>query len=257
MTASIAQHFMTRGAGNGFTSCLQKVDVSNFDFWTTLSGVSKVSPTTSDALIQESYILAMNLFWNMEKTSFTATTVGTSGTHLAFIENPKERVCESSLYNFVDITSDGGGQTTLYIRMWLRIVRMYNGVTTDEVNFVGYGLKSDPYDSGIRYSTSWFLQGFQREASSVRATISSYTDDHTFESSSSPHPGSQTIAQDIAYTTVSGLNVIGWAYARWRTAGITTAPAADATAMTASNDDSSFSLTSIDFYAYQLNPPTP
>ena len=255
MTAPISQHFMTRGAGNGFTSCLQKVRVSNFDFWTTLSGVSKVSPTTSDALIQESYILAMNLFWNMEKTSFTATTVGTSGTHLAFIENPKERVCESSLYNFVDITSDGGGQTTLYIRMWLRIVRMYNGVTTDEVNFVGYGLKSEPYDSGIRSSTEWGLEGLRSDSSLIRATISSYTDDNTFESS--PYPVFETIAQDIAYTTVSGLNVIGWVYARWRTAGITTAPAADATAMTASNDDSSFSLTSIDFYAYQLNPPTP
>ena len=255
MTAPIAQHFMTRGAGNGFPFCLQKVDVSNFDFWTTLSGVSKLSPTTSDALIQESHISAMSLFWNMEKTSFTATTVDASQTHLAFIENPKERVCESSLYKRVRMTNDAGSQEALDIEMLLRIVRMYNGVTTDEVNFVGYGLKSEPYDSGIRRSTGWFLQGLLSEASLVRATISSYTDDNTFESS--PHPGFQTIAQDMAYTTVSGLNVIGWAYARWRTAGITTAPAADATAMTASNDDSSFSLTSIDFYAYQLNPPTP
>ena len=241
--------FNSSGAGNGFPSCLEKVDVSNFDFWTTLSGVSKSSPTTSDALIQESYISAMSLFWTMEKTSFTATTVEASQTDLAFTENPKERVCNSSLYKRVRMTNDAGSQEALDIEMLLRIVRMYNGVTTDEVNFVGYGLKSDPYDSGIRRSTSWFLQGLKSDSSSVRATISSYTDDNTFESSSSLPPGFQTIAQDIAYTTVSGLNVIGWAYARWRTAGITKAPAADATAMTASNDDSSFSLTSIDFYA--------
>ena len=255
MTAPISQHFMTRGAGNGFTSCLQKVYVSNFDFWTTLSGVSKVSPTTSDALIQESYILAMNLFWNMEKTSFTATTVEASQTHLAFTENPIERVCNSDMFNRVIMTNDATSQTAIYIEMLLRIVRMYNGVTTDEVNFVGYGLKSEPYDSGIRSSTEWGLEGLRSDSSLIRATISSYTDDNTFESS--PYPVFETIAQDIAYTTVSGLNVIGWVYARWRTAGITTAPAADATAMTASNDDSSFSLTSIDFYAYPLNPPTP
>jgi hypothetical protein len=241
--------FNSSGAGNGFPSCLEKVDVSNFDFWTTLSGVSKSSPTTSDALIQESYISAMSLFWTMEKTSFTATTVEASQTDLAFTENPKERGCNSNMFNQVNITNDAGSQTALYIEMQVKIVRMYKDVTTDEVNFVGYGLKSDPYDSGIRRSTSWFLQGLKSDSSSVRATISSYTDDNTFESSSSLPQGFQTIAQDIAYTTVSGLNVIGWAYARWRTDGITTAPAADATAMTASNDDSSFSLTSIDFYA--------
>ena len=66
-----AESFNALGYGNGFMSCLTKVDVSGKNFWTTLSGVNKDSPTTSDALIEESRRLAMLFYWNSYQLNIT------------------------------------------------------------------------------------------------------------------------------------------------------------------------------------------
>jgi len=78
-----ATEFTALGAGNGFPSCLQRIDVDNFNYWTTLSGVNKDAPTVTDALIEESLVLAMELYWNTHKligeVSANRTVSGATG----------------------------------------------------------------------------------------------------------------------------------------------------------------------------------
>ena len=144
------QHFMSRGVGNGFTSCLAKVNVSGFDFWTTLSGVNKDSPTTSDALISESLVNAMKLFWNynghsvdvdlggiqtltidIEQGDFDSLSGGT-----APFES-KDRVCANN-WDVDRVEDPEFGDRHISLR--IDPIRMYNGLTDDEDNFVGYGM---------------------------------------------------------------------------------------------------------------------
>lgn len=146
-----AQKFMSRGRGNGFPFCPEKVDVSGFDFWTTLSGVNKDSPTTSDALISESRENAMKLFWNYNghtvdfPTSFNEATLiidieqgdFDSGSSTAPFE-PKSRVCRTNGWSFgKDEDPEFGDQ---FILTEIDPIRMYNGSTDNEDNFVGYGM---------------------------------------------------------------------------------------------------------------------
>lgn len=152
--------FAALGAGNGFSFCPLKVNVADYDYWTTLSGVNKNNPETSDSLIAESLQLAMQLFWNFNglsmEDSFTTPDGSYSDTWsvdmeagvdefevMYFIKSdfagsdsnenktPRERVC----YKIFGVYQEYG-----FAFFTVNIVRMYNGVTTDEGNFVGYGL---------------------------------------------------------------------------------------------------------------------
>ena len=173
-----AESFNALGYGNGFMSCLTKVDVSGKDFWTTLSGVNKDSPATSDALIEESRRLAMLFYWNSYQLNITTysyyddgisveiydpfpppTPVAintveykwdrSAGENVAGEFTPKSRVCDIDdyivLYDFYE------GPIDRRERVWFspyNVIRMYNGATTNEDNFVGFGLGS----RAIRYS---------------------------------------------------------------------------------------------------------
>jgi hypothetical protein len=158
-----AEQFTAFGVGNGFTACLTKIDVSSEDKWTTLSGVNKGSPTTSDALIAESLQLAMELFWNLNGFGGSSHKEGTiqptedvtltldmyaedyeytnwhktvGGVDADVNKEPEERVCYGSFR---------AGKLDPFFGFWdtigldVKIRRMYNGVTTNEDNFVGYG----------------------------------------------------------------------------------------------------------------------
>ena len=111
----VADKFTALGAGNGFPECLQRVDVDNFNYWTTLSGVNKDAPTVTDALVKDSLVLAMELYWNTHKligeVSSNRTVSGATGyprivTNAAVSKRnsgddsfelpPKDRVCANS-----------------------------------------------------------------------------------------------------------------------------------------------------------------
>jgi len=166
-----ATPFTALGAGNGFPACLTKVNVADrgdgspYDYWTTLSGWSKVSTPADDAAkatsISESLQLAMKLFWNfnglsMEDSGTTPNGHSYSDTWSVDMEagvgefevmyfikiglpysvsnenkTPRERVCYKIF---------GAYQEYGFAFFTVNIVRMYNGVTTDESNFVGYGV---------------------------------------------------------------------------------------------------------------------
>ena len=163
-----ATSFTALGAGNGFPFCPSKVNVADrgdgspYEYWTTLSGWSKVSTPANDAAkatsIDESLTLAMKIFWNYNglsaldeytveggsSSSYTSTidmdggeygTVSFRGNGFSSSENkaPNERVCYNS-FRAEDVDE------VLFFD--IKIIRMYDGITTDESNFVGYGIRS-------------------------------------------------------------------------------------------------------------------
>jgi hypothetical protein len=173
----IAQKFKALGAGNGFPFCLNKIDVSDrgdgepFDYWVTLGGFKKTDEgSPSQAQIDLSLRNAMKLFWNINKLEGSVTDeedtilVNPGDLTIANLDidaedygsltvngsdfsnypsstfEPKDRVCSQ---NFVVEKNQGDApfQSGLYfyLNMEPAVFRMYDGSTTDEDNFVGYG----------------------------------------------------------------------------------------------------------------------
>ena len=153
-----ATSFTARGRGNGFSFCPAKVDVSGYDNWVTLGGVSSGSAT--QAQINTSLVNAMKLYWNLYSAtaSFTATwsTVNLSfdkslANHQYVITpEPRRRLCEgitqpaqsSTGMTEAEYDQTGGvGCGTSGSFKIFNPVRMYNGSTSNTSNFVGYGIR--------------------------------------------------------------------------------------------------------------------
>ena len=206
----MATPFTALGAGNGLPACLTKVNVADrgdgnpYDYWTTLSGWSKVSTPADDAAkatsISESLTLAMKIFWNYNgcsaldeyinpdgsSSSYTSTidmdggeygTVLFRGNGFSSSENkaPNERVCYNS-FRAEDVDE------VLFFD--IKIIRMYNGITTDESNFVGYGISDDIA----------FLFGAYSELYIRSALDEGFAEDEVVE-----------------YITIDGFDFIAWA----------------------------------------------
>lgn len=205
-----ATPFTALGAGNGFPFCPPKVNVADrgdgspYEYWTTLSGWSKVSTPADDAAkaasIDESLQLAMKLFWNFNglsvanngtysngsSFSYTSTidmdggeyeTVLFRGNGFSSNENkaPNERVC----YNYFRV-----GDVDEVLFFGIGIIRMYDGITTDESKFVGYGISGDIA----------FLFGVYSELY-IRSTL-----DEGFAAD-----------EVVEYITIDGFDFIAWA----------------------------------------------
>ena len=160
-----ATEFTALGAGNGFPSCRTKVDVDDYDYWTTLSGVNKDSPATSDALILESLELAMMIYWNLDSISCSADAFPLDLVDGLFLDEdiqlrkptgfaykvdydtydaltPVERVCYLSQPQTLYDDSNTFFRAVRAL-VGLRVVAMYN-----EGEFVGYGAgRVEPNDS--------------------------------------------------------------------------------------------------------------
>ena len=161
--------FMSDGVGNGFPYCAEKVDVSGYDYWTTLGGYNK---DDADALIEptgiaESLEKAMKLYWNynghsVEFADLSPETltidieqgVFENGSDAAPFE-PRDRICKTSGWDFDQTNYPEGGDETI----WADIspIRMYNGSTDNEDNFVGYGIfgRADVFDSPFLATNEW------------------------------------------------------------------------------------------------------
>jgi hypothetical protein len=147
-----ADSFAALGKGNGFPSCLDKLDVSPYDYWITLGGFKESdggSPTTTQ--INNSLINAMKLVWNCYSFSWTATS---DAGEIASFDNdannefrePFENVCHG---NFIGIglyqeakNSDDQIVARVQFSSIAKIHRFYNGDETNENNFIGYGIKA-------------------------------------------------------------------------------------------------------------------
>ena len=175
---SKAEEFIAFGAGNGLNVCASRLDVSTFDNWTTFSGVTNSSPNASKKQIEKSIAIAAKYFWNTESFDISgigynldsessqtfSEKVTLNRFKLDLVEyayedqgpfEPRLRCVagrafpaynpdvpdpdaeryyyevQNEIYDF----ADGG---PIFNPSPL-IVRMYNGSTNDEGNFVGYG----------------------------------------------------------------------------------------------------------------------
>jgi len=247
----IATPFTALGAGNGFASCLSKVDVSSYDYWTTFSGVNKDSPATSDLLIAESIQLGMKLYWNgfscvapsratfsserepplpYESSSVSYLDVSSHST-----AEPMKRVCGKFISASDSQTSSPSGRTNCQLFLAIDApVRMYNGDITDEDNFVGIG-----YGMGSPVNT----RGSSSARANTRVTIVGHLDE-------SP---STTGTYDYAYVEVGGMHFVCEALAKGNvseTANAANLTASAAATVSVNTHTSNSSITSIDFYTY-------
>jgi hypothetical protein len=166
-----AKPFSTNGAYNGFPSCFQKVDVSEFDYWTTFSGHNKDSVgSPSQSSIDRSVQLAGKLFWNLYRVtcsvgladdpSTLVEQVTVSGWDAFSLEpepdpiEPSGRVCEGPITRggdlqpvLADVSLGQGGQFTT-----AAFSRMYDGDTSDETKFVGIGSAQIEWADGVARS---------------------------------------------------------------------------------------------------------
>tara|TARA_R110002167_G_scaffold337979_1_gene545521 strand:+ start:1900 stop:2679 length:780 start_codon:yes stop_codon:yes gene_type:complete len=188
--APTATPFTSLGVGNGFASCAGKVNVKDFDYWTTLSGVNKDDPDASDELIKESLNLAMKLFWNLNGitgkagySSAPAITVdldegldeGFDGASWYEVNTdpqeyvtdvnklPHERVCYSEWSAYTGFEVEDGVPSD-GVRMAVNIYRMYDGDISSETNFVGYG------GASFAWVSPWDFTSFSLSSSVISDT---------------------------------------------------------------------------------------
>ena len=210
---------------NGFPFVPSKVDVSGFDYWTTLGGTQKGNAATAEE-IALSHDNAVKFYWNTYGLNYTRESdVGgdASGSINVVDDNsnqtalgpgeelpsvtPKDRDTvnefRSQTANLTEGTGVAFGYPSTDFYVGLRstasttpIVKMYNGVTTGEANFVGFGVRSnytsflsggafpEPPDSGIfapfTDSAGMFnyfvCQSYVDEVASTNASSYGYTD---------------------------------------------------------------------------------
>jgi hypothetical protein len=138
-----AQHFASRGVGNGFPFCFSSYDIKpeldagTLDKWTTFSGHTLTSAPTQ-ASITASFDAAAKLYWNLSGVDFDGVSIYTSGSTFAdginTLNEPKGRACpfgvsEQEIYGSgLSQIFAGYGATNFTIQ------KLYYGET-----FLGYG----------------------------------------------------------------------------------------------------------------------
>jgi len=214
-----ATPFAALGKGNGFKRCLPKTDVSVYDHFEPL--------TLSQA---------MNFIWNVSgaTTSFlssiskTLVEDGTTEINYTFNKNsngaytvtpePVERTCGNNIYidpveYVVGMTeseleeTDGAGcngRSKLSDAFFgvLNVVRMYNGSTNNESNFVGYGIPE------IYSATAGSTHNDGALTVSANIKISSYMDGESESGTDGVGTGQVSIyRRQASVLNINGMNV--------------------------------------------------
>ena len=129
----VAEKFKALGAGNGFPHCLEKVNVSGYFQYKTL---------TLDQ--------AVFLYWNVASATATASSQFEGGLESVsigptdLIKEPKNRGTNIGVSSRVEFETDPdqlGGGSVAYVGVGVKIpdvYRIYQGSTGDENNFLGY-----------------------------------------------------------------------------------------------------------------------
>tara|TARA_R110000796_G_C14456386_1_gene424010 strand:+ start:114 stop:953 length:840 start_codon:yes stop_codon:yes gene_type:complete len=249
-----ATSFTALGRGNGFSFCPAKVDVSGYDNWVTLGGVSSGSAT--QAQINTSLVNAMKLYWNLYSATASFTATWTDG-NLSFDKSlanhqyvitpePRRRLCEgitqpaqsSTGMTEAEYDQTGGvGCGTFGSFKIFHPVRMYNGSTSNTSNFVGYGIRDLFNGSAL----GDHLEG----VASVNATVkvSSYLNGTTGSGSNESPVGSGNFS--YFDRTASILNLSGIPFRSFSSAGaLTNANSAFSKTLSSSANSASASGTS-------------
>lgn len=254
-----AEEFTALGAENGFSQCLTKQNVlerrsgqGEYYQWTTLSGFNKDSTAEmpTEEQIADSLVLAMKLFWNIYEIKGSATAFdsfpepdpweGTAQvTNASTDKEPNTLACKEKNV-ILDTNEDGSGDPYYFsveasIGCNIKPIRMYKGDTTDEDNFIGYGVVPQVVPEQ-RAISSW---AGSDDTPQVFVSLDSFQ----FEDVSTYD------YYDSAYVEVSGMHFVCFAgtYNNVSTPII----AADMSASTSGTGYAfSASITSLDFYTY-------
>jgi hypothetical protein len=213
-----ATPFIALGKGNGFKSCIPKTDVSVYDHF---------EPLTLGQ--------AMNFIWNVSgaTTSFlssiskTLVQDGTTEIDYTFNKNsngaytvtpePVERTCGNNLdidpieyvvemtESELDETDGAGcqGRSKFHDALLgnLTVVRMYNGSTDNESNFVGYGIPE------LYSSTAQSAHNDGALSVSANINISSYMDGQSESGTDGAGTGEVSIYRRKALVlNINGIN---------------------------------------------------
>ncbi len=269
----ITTKFMSDVAGNGFPFCSTKVDVSGYDYWTTLSGWSKVSEPADDAAkaasIAVSRELAMKLYWNW----YSANITGSSASFLESDDWPGGPTSNSGSLSIIeddgsffvakppiDRICNGGAKArakdSTYVIANVRLtgfLRFYNGSIDNEDNYVGIGYVPSSLGSNFLISV---IADITFTGATVRLHSAVTIEEEFFE----------PIIGETAYTTISGMHFVCVALAsatavtgdatRTRTPDAANASSSASrsrsitTPAATQQSDSSAKINSLDFYTY-------
>lgn len=174
-----AEAFHATAKRNGFPFCLEKINVADdgtgspYDWWSTLGGITDTNvgsqtPEQKKEKIALSFENAYNLYWRTYALNYSLSSSGSGDNSGSIdVENdnanqlavppgvvPRDRLCENEFESVTFSTSDGYGvafgypSTDFYVGFRSTpsanpIVKMYDGATSNESNFVGYGVKSN------------------------------------------------------------------------------------------------------------------
>jgi hypothetical protein len=274
--------FMSDGMGNGFPFCLSKFDVTSYfdelseeyrayDYWTTLSGYNKdAEGAPTDKQIHDSHKLAMKLFWMVSK--FNAPTEASKDTEFEYEttydlsisssdtsnlpdwqkphDEPRTRVCMSSPSLLLPSVNDRDGSGGVLIWSNLELTRMYKGATTDEANFIGYGVNQYRGDYQGD-STAFYIRGSADGIATAGVRLYSAGREETYSS--------LVTERATGYVTISGMHFVAdcFAYARnytdypgTRTVDVSTA---SAEAMSPLGYSASAKVSSLEFHPKPTN----
>ena len=220
--------FTALGKGNGFPSCLGKVDVSGYDHWVTL-GFTEKGNTATESKKNLSLVNAMKLYWNLQQAGsssnssisyssdeFSFSFTKNSSATFAISPTPRERACKpqvatpsSFAAGFTEAELDeSGGASCSSSGRWaafgsLSLVRMYDGSTGNQSNFVGYGV-TDLYRGGAGWS---HMEGIN--SGNVNIQIASYLDGNSETGQLGPDPqGDPSVSyfnRTASTTTIGGM----------------------------------------------------
>jgi hypothetical protein len=167
-----ATSFNALGRGNGFPFCGSKQDVSSFDKWQTLGGYKDTdTDDVTPSQINQSLVNAVKIYWNLYGLSLFARSLDDNNsvdieagspsssptdTQAVVAGLPSTRACGTDVtanplvYNLPYSDSATLGNYSATVDVDINIVRMYDGVTTDEDNFVGYGISASSNNPAIQ-----------------------------------------------------------------------------------------------------------
>lgn len=133
------QEFYASGRGNGFPFCITKVDMTQ-----PTSSPTWAAPVINPMTLSQ----AMSLYWNLYGMIGTATATGTSGTstqsdlNIPDTDTPISRVCGDTYSDYREETTGAPDYPTTIqsVGVHPEVIAMYDGVTTDEGNLLGYAM---------------------------------------------------------------------------------------------------------------------
>ena len=214
-----ADSFTALGMGNGFPFCPTKLDVTATDsggydvwpMWSTIDGYNKstVAARTAAGII-ESKRLAMLYIWNTYQLTGSVTVGSDSLLNVNSEDDtssgnplpPRSRVCLDGNDVFGDYVetedADEYPVASLDLSAPLNVTAMYDGSTSSESNFIGYGIGNATQDGITAGSDD--LAGFGDYAWVQFKCVGFASDSDCYTSGGNEYC---TIKRDSQYTSLS------------------------------------------------------